>query len=200
MSVLLLSNGPLQQLPPGPVAVTGNSDTSITLLEILLRESLGRANPLVRTELPAREALRRYPAHLVIGTRRSGRSSTAWRRTSPISGNGGDARRETVRLRPLDRHPERVERAQGSPVPVLRRPPCGETGRAGVRFAGGNTPGEAPTGSPPPSGRPTGAASPTTSTRRRRVFPCSTGWRRRSAGSPRRRLSASSKPARGSPW
>jgi chorismate dehydratase len=67
MSVLLLSNGPLRQLPPEPIAVTGNSDTSIMLLEILLRESLGRTNLLVRTELAAREALRRYPAHLVIG-------------------------------------------------------------------------------------------------------------------------------------
>jgi chorismate dehydratase len=67
MSVLLLSNEPLRQLPPEPVSVTGSSDTSITLLEILLRESLGRANLLVRTELSAREALRRYPAHLVIG-------------------------------------------------------------------------------------------------------------------------------------
>ncbi|TFH31426.1 MAG: futalosine synthase, partial [Deltaproteobacteria bacterium] len=67
MSVLLLSNGPLRRLPPDPIAVTGSSDTSITLLEILLRESLGRTNLLVRTELPAREALRRYPAHLVIG-------------------------------------------------------------------------------------------------------------------------------------
>lgn len=67
MSVLLLSNGPLRDLPPEPIAVTGNSDTSILLLEILLRESLGRGNLLVRTELPAREALRRHPAHLVIG-------------------------------------------------------------------------------------------------------------------------------------
>jgi len=67
MSVLLLSNEPLRRLPPDPIAVTGSSDTSITLLEILLRESLGRTNLLVRTELPAREALRRYPAHLVIG-------------------------------------------------------------------------------------------------------------------------------------
>ncbi len=67
MSVLLLSNGPLRNLPPEPIAVTGNSDTSIILLEILLRESLGRGNLLVRTELPAREALRRHPAHLVIG-------------------------------------------------------------------------------------------------------------------------------------
>lgn len=67
MSVLLLSNEPLRRLSPEPIAVTGNSDTSITLLEILLRESLGRANPLVRTGLPAREALRRHPAYLVIG-------------------------------------------------------------------------------------------------------------------------------------
>jgi len=67
MSVLLLSNGPLRALPPDPIAVTGNSDTSIMLLEILLRESLGRRNLLVRTELPPKEALRRYPAHLVIG-------------------------------------------------------------------------------------------------------------------------------------
>ena len=42
MSVLLLSNGPLRRLPPDPIAVTGSSDTSILLLEILLRESLGR--------------------------------------------------------------------------------------------------------------------------------------------------------------
>ncbi|KRT76584.1 MAG: futalosine synthase [Armatimonadetes bacterium CSP1-3] len=67
MSVLLLSNVPLRELPPDPIAVTGNSDTSITLLEILLRESLGRGNLLLRTELPPKAALRRYPAHLVIG-------------------------------------------------------------------------------------------------------------------------------------
>jgi len=67
MSVLLLSNMPLRELPPDPIAVTGNSDTSIALLEILLRESLGRGNPLLRTDLPPAAALRRYPAHLVIG-------------------------------------------------------------------------------------------------------------------------------------
>jgi chorismate dehydratase len=67
MSVLLLSKVPLRRLPPDPIAVTGNSDTSITLLEILLRESLGRGNLLVRTSLPPEEALRRHPAHLVIG-------------------------------------------------------------------------------------------------------------------------------------
>jgi chorismate dehydratase len=67
MSVLLLSNGPLRNLPPDPVAVTGSSDTSVTLLEILLRESLGRKNLLLRTELAPAEALRRYPAYLAIG-------------------------------------------------------------------------------------------------------------------------------------
>lgn len=67
MSVLLLSNGPLKELPPDPVAVTGSSDTSVTLLEILLRESLGRRNLLLRTELTPAEALRRYPAYLAIG-------------------------------------------------------------------------------------------------------------------------------------
>jgi len=67
MSVLLLSNGPLRALPPDPVAVTGSSDTSVTLLEILLRESLGKNNLLLRTELPPAEALRRHPAYLAIG-------------------------------------------------------------------------------------------------------------------------------------
>ncbi|GAB4234996.1 MAG: menaquinone biosynthesis protein [Deltaproteobacteria bacterium] len=67
MSVLLLSNVPLRDLPPDPIAVTGNSDTSIILLEVLLRESMGRSNLLVRTALPPGEALRRHPAHLVIG-------------------------------------------------------------------------------------------------------------------------------------
>jgi chorismate dehydratase len=67
MSVLLLSNAPLRALPPDPVAVTGNSDTSVTLLEILLRESLGKKNLLLRTELSPEEALRKHPAYLAIG-------------------------------------------------------------------------------------------------------------------------------------
>ena len=67
MSVLLLSNGPLRELPPDPIAVTGASDTSVALLEILLGESLGRRNPLVRTEQTPEEALRDHPAYLAIG-------------------------------------------------------------------------------------------------------------------------------------
>jgi len=67
MSVLLLSNGPLRELPPDPIAVTGASDTSVVLLEILLGESLGRRNPLVRTDLPPEAALKTHPAYLAIG-------------------------------------------------------------------------------------------------------------------------------------
>jgi chorismate dehydratase len=67
MSVLLLSNGPLRELAADPVAVTVASDTSVALLEILLGESLGRRNPLVRTDLRPEEALRKYPAYLAIG-------------------------------------------------------------------------------------------------------------------------------------
>ncbi|MEW6720693.1 MAG: menaquinone biosynthesis protein [Thermodesulfobacteriota bacterium] len=67
MSVLLLSNGPLRQLPPDPIAVTGASATSVALLEILLGESLGRRNALVTTSLPPAEALRSHPAYLAIG-------------------------------------------------------------------------------------------------------------------------------------
>jgi chorismate dehydratase len=67
MSVVLLSNGPLNRLPDGPISVTRASDTSIVLLEILLGEFLGKKNRLVRTDLPPGEALRRHPAHLAIG-------------------------------------------------------------------------------------------------------------------------------------
>jgi chorismate dehydratase len=67
MSVLLLSNDPLPSIPDGPIAVTRASDTSVVLLEILLRESLGKRNPIVRTSLSPGEALRRHPAYLAIG-------------------------------------------------------------------------------------------------------------------------------------
>lgn len=67
MSVLLLSRMPLRNLPDDPVTVTGSSDTSVVLLDILFRESLGRRIPLLRTTLPPRLALARHPAHLAIG-------------------------------------------------------------------------------------------------------------------------------------
>lgn len=67
MSVLLFSHRPVGDLPGDPIAVTGSSDTSVILLEILLREFLGKRNRIVRTSLPPGEALRRHPAYLAIG-------------------------------------------------------------------------------------------------------------------------------------
>ncbi len=67
MSVLLFSHRAVSDLPPDPIAVTGSSDTSVVLLEILLREFQGKRNRLVRTSLPPAEALRVHPAYLAIG-------------------------------------------------------------------------------------------------------------------------------------
>ncbi len=67
MSVLLFSHRPVGDLPGDPIAVTSGSDTSIVLLEILLREFLRKPNRLVRTSLSASEALIRHPAYLAIG-------------------------------------------------------------------------------------------------------------------------------------
>ena len=67
MSVLLFSHRPAADLPGSPIAVTRSSDTSVILLEILLREFLGKRNRLVRTSLPPADALRSHPAYLAIG-------------------------------------------------------------------------------------------------------------------------------------
>jgi chorismate dehydratase len=93
MSVLLLSNRPLSKLSDDPVAVTGASDTSTVLLEILLREGLGKRNPLVRTASSPGEALRRYPAYLAIGDEaiRAGMNGVA----RHVTDLGGWWRRET---------------------------------------------------------------------------------------------------------
>ncbi len=79
MSILLLSDAPVKTLSDDPIAVTGASDTSVVLLEILLREFSGRRNRLVRTHLSPREALRRHPAYLAIGDQaiRAGLSGAA---------------------------------------------------------------------------------------------------------------------------
>ncbi len=93
MSVLLLSDGPVGSLSDEPIAVTGASDTSVVLLEILLREFCGKRNRLVRTGLAPAEALRRHPAYLAIGDQaiRASLSGTA-RRTTDL---GAWWRRET---------------------------------------------------------------------------------------------------------
>jgi len=117
MSVVLLSNVPLKSLPDGPIAMTRASDTSVVLLEILLREFLGKRNRLVRTAFPPGEALRRHPAYLAIGDEalQAGLSGTArhvadlgelWRRETGtpfvfalwiVSRKALDGRREALR-------------------------------------------------------------------------------------------------------
>lgn len=67
MSVLLLSGEPPGKISDDPIAVSAASDTSVVLLEILLKESLGKRNRLVRTHASVKEALRRHPACLAIG-------------------------------------------------------------------------------------------------------------------------------------
>ncbi len=67
MSVLLFSHRPVGDLSGDPIAVTGSSDTSVILLQILLHVFLGKRNRLVRTFRSPGEALRRYPAYLAIG-------------------------------------------------------------------------------------------------------------------------------------
>lgn len=93
MSVLLLSNEPLKKISDEPLAVSGASDTSVVLLEILLRESLGKRNRLIRTESSPREALRRHPAYLAIGDQaiRASLDGTA----NHVTDLGGWWRRET---------------------------------------------------------------------------------------------------------
>ena len=93
MSVVLLSDAPVKSLPDDPIAVTGASDTSVVLLEILLREFSGRRNRLVRTNLGPRDALRRHPAFLAIGDQaiRASLSGTARR----VTDLGAWWRRET---------------------------------------------------------------------------------------------------------
>lgn len=93
MSVVLLSDRPVKSLPDGPIAVTGASDTSVVLLEILLREFAGRRNRLVRTDLEPREALRRHPAFLAIGDQAIRASLSGAART--VTDLGAWWRRET---------------------------------------------------------------------------------------------------------
>lgn len=67
MSVLLFSRTPLAALPPGPVGATSASDTSVVLLEILLRASRGGRDRVVRSRLPVDGGMDRFGAFLAIG-------------------------------------------------------------------------------------------------------------------------------------
>jgi chorismate dehydratase len=66
-SVFLFSRLPLEDLDCAPVGLTGESDTSVILLKVLLTRFLGFTNPYERTWKPVDEAFQRYPALLLIG-------------------------------------------------------------------------------------------------------------------------------------
>lgn len=66
-SVFLFSRIPLAELDGARIGLTGESDTSVVLLRILLSRFLGFTNRYERTTTTVDEAFRRYPALLLIG-------------------------------------------------------------------------------------------------------------------------------------
>ncbi|MRR37088.1 futalosine synthase, partial [bacterium] len=68
-SVLLFSRVPLERLDGATIGMTTESDTSVNLLRIILSTFQGFTNTFERTGLPLAEALRSYPALLLIGDR-----------------------------------------------------------------------------------------------------------------------------------
>lgn len=69
-SVLLFSSQPLPELAQSPIAITGESATSVHLLQILLREYYGFDKPqLYRPECSVEEIISSGGAGLVIGDR-----------------------------------------------------------------------------------------------------------------------------------
>ena len=66
-SVFLFSRIPLEALAGATVGLTGESDTSVILLRVLLARFLGFTTSFHRTWAPADEAFRTYPALLLIG-------------------------------------------------------------------------------------------------------------------------------------
>lgn len=69
-SVLLFASRPLAELGEGPIALTGESSTSVHLLQILLREYCGFADPDLRLpSCPVEEAIATGQAGLLIGDR-----------------------------------------------------------------------------------------------------------------------------------
>ncbi len=66
-SVLLFSRIPIEGLDRQTVGLTTESDTSVNLLKILLDRYYGFTNSFQRCGLPLAEALREFPALLLIG-------------------------------------------------------------------------------------------------------------------------------------
>ena len=66
-SVLLFSTLPLEELNGATIGLTGESDTSVILLKLLLSRCYGFTNRYERSFAPVAEAIHRYPALLLIG-------------------------------------------------------------------------------------------------------------------------------------
>lgn len=66
-SVLLFSHVPLEELNGASIALTTESDTSVNLLKVLLAKRHGFTNEFVRVSAPLPDALRDFPAMLLIG-------------------------------------------------------------------------------------------------------------------------------------
>jgi chorismate dehydratase len=66
-SVLLISRVPIDQLNLLPVAITGDSATSVRLLQIILRKFYGYENRFSTVQNPTLESLADFPALLLIG-------------------------------------------------------------------------------------------------------------------------------------
>lgn len=66
-SVFLFSRIPIEDLAGARIALTTESDTSVNLLRIILTRRYGFANSFVRCTAPLRDALRDFPAMLLIG-------------------------------------------------------------------------------------------------------------------------------------
>jgi len=183
MSVLLFSHRPAAELPGGPIAVTASSDTSVILLEILLREFLGKRNRLVRTSLPPRMRSAATRRTSPSETRRSGRVWPESRTTSRTSGSGGTGRRGRRSSSPSGSSPgtlsgNKKHPYSGSPERCSRR-----RRSPARRSGGGKAASRTRSGSPAISWRSTGKISPTTSRGRSRDSNGSSFSPRKSAGS-----------------
>ena len=140
MSVLLLSNMPLRELPPDPIAVTGASDT-------LRRAPRDPARGIPGTPEPARAdgasagkgaaGISRVSCHRRRGA--PGVRRRAWRRTSPTWGNGGSGRPGSRSSSPCGSPPASAWEGprKGAARPVRRRPARGQAVRPGIDPARG---------------------------------------------------------------
>lgn len=66
-SVFLFSRVPIEKLDGAKIALTSESDTSVNLLRVILAKRYGFTNSFASCPVPLQEALRDFPAMLLIG-------------------------------------------------------------------------------------------------------------------------------------